>query len=239
VRFLCFLAIIFAVSCNKTPETKPIVIVDDKPIVVTRDNVDFSGELGQKITLWATWYNAPDLKHNPNGIPLRDKKSNPLGAKLSQKDWCTCAIEGTCFINGQTYNYAGTTKSHRVMCNLRGLGAVDYTKFMKSPFKYGKGNKMNPLAPFKSIACDQGNIRASKRWLNGGYMKFGQRIYIPAAKGKMMPNGIVHDGFFQCDDVGGAIYGNHIDIFIGRETKSPFDFIKSNKNGTFTAYLVK
>ena len=96
-----------------------------------------------------------------------------------------------------------------------------------------------------SLACDLGTVSNSKPWLDGGYPEFGQIIYIPEADGVLLPDGNTHDGRFRCDDVGGAITGNHIDVFIGRASgssdalmRNPFKFVASNPEKTFTAYVL-
>lgn len=175
----------------------------------------------KKVTLWATWYNAPSFTQDSKGVHVRDIKGKSLGVKLSRKDWCNLAMEGTGFIDGKTYNYAGTSNAYKVKCQHSPSGRV---KFYVTNFSYGVGNKNNPLVPFYSVACDQKKF------------KFGQEFYVPDAVGTMLPNGTKHDGYFKCGDVGGLIKGNHIDVFIGKATKNPFSFIKSTSRGTFKAY---
>jgi 3D (Asp-Asp-Asp) domain-containing protein len=78
-------------------------------------------------------------------------------------------------------------------------------------------------------------------------MKFGTKIYIPDAQGAILPDGSKHNGIFECGDTGGAITGNHIDVFIGAVKGgnseamqvNPFSFIKSNSSKTFKAYVIK
>jgi hypothetical protein len=48
-----------------------------------------------------------------------------------------------------------------------------------------------------------------------------------------------HDGYFYTADTGGAIKGNHIDVFGGVFTRNPFpDFIKSDASQTFEAFRI-
>ncbi len=49
----------------------------------------------------------------------------------------------------------------------------------------------------------------------------------------------IHDGYFYAADVGSAIHGNHIDVFLGTAERNPFPFIASRSSGTFQAYLVE
>ena len=58
----------------------------------------------------------------------------------------------------------------------------------------------------------------------------------------MVKNGrtIIHDGYFFAGDEGGAIKGNHVDVFIGTHLEAPFfPWIGSNQSKTFDAYVVQ
>lgn len=175
------------------------------------------------IKLWATWYNMPKYKSDKTGIEVRDINGKPLGPKLSKKKWCNLAMEGTGFIDGHTFNYAGTSTKHVVKCDHTPSGRV---KFYVTKYKYGVGSRNNPLRPFVSVACDQ------------KIYPFGTRFFIPSARGVLLPDGTVHGGYFVCEDVGGLIKGNHIDVFIGEYSKNPFEFISSNELKTFEAFTV-
>lgn len=207
------LIILFIFGCT-TNNTRPIIKPKEKP--------EKPQDLTRRVNLWATWYFVPSLTSIPNGIHVRNMKNKTLGPKLSRKDWCQLAMEGTGFIDGKTYNYAGTTWRYKVKCQHGPSGRV---KFYETKEKYGIGNRNNPLRPFVSIACDQKKF------------KYGQKFFIPKAKGVLLPNNKIHNGIFVCEDVGGLIKGNHIDVFIGAEKKNFFDFVKSNKSKTFEAYL--
>ena len=73
---------------------------------------------------------------------------------------------------------------------------------------YGIGVSGQSLRPFKSVAVDKELIR------------IGTQLYIPYTDGIKLPDGTVHQGFFYADDVGSAIRGNHIDIFVGIENNT-------------------
>ena len=221
---LAFILTLFITGCNEVIKPNPsegsTVVDADIYAPITVVNAELKGP----IKLWATYYNMPTFKSNPDGIAVRDMKGNPLGPKLLVKEWCSLAMEGTGFINGLTYNYAGTTNSNKVTCNHSPSGRV---KFYITKYKYGVGNRNNPLRPFISVACDQKKF------------SYGTRFFIPLAKGVILPNGSKHSGYFVCEDVGGLITGNHIDVFIGASTVNPFKFIKSATSKTFEAYTVK
>lgn len=202
---------------------------------VTPVSVPASG--ARTMYLWATFYYSKvlaDTKNN-NDVPLLDMSGNRLGPTLTQKDWCLAGIEGTACIDGVTYNYSGRTGKPQTTCSHK---ATETVRWKKSPFKYGIGNKNNPLVPYVSIATDQSVI------------PYGSKVFIKEAVGiKYFLDGqeMIHDGFFRADDVGGAIKGNHIDVFIGNveggligaEKQNPFSFIKSSSNKTFIAVINK
>jgi hypothetical protein len=198
-----------------------------------------------KVKLWATRYYLYEAQSasGAGSVAIKDMQGNVIGPSLKSKDWCLATIEGSVRVDGRTFNYAGTTGLPQTRCSAKKANAR--MRWQESEHKYGLGNKSNPLIPFKTIACDQGTVANSKPWLNGGFAKFGQRFFIPAAKGTRLPDGSLHDGIFVCGDVGSAITGNHIDVFIGgakgwrdAAKKDPFSFIRSNANASFVAYAL-
>ena len=72
---------------------------------------------------------------------------------------------------------------------------------------HGKGNRMNPLTPYRVVAADQ------------KYHPYGSRIFISDVKDFETPEGEVLDGYFWVADVGGGIKGqNRFDVFVGTST---------------------
>ena len=130
-----------------------------------------------------------------------------------------------------TYNYAGTSDAYKVDCSAYYNHPPSHrVKFTKARGQYGDGVRNYLLVPFRSIAVDR------------KYFPYGSVFYIPAARGVEvpLPNGqkMIHDGYFFAADTGGLIKKNHIDVYIGVETKSPFRFISSNPKKTFKAYVI-
>lgn len=66
---------------------------------------------------------------------------------------------------------------------------------------YGYGYEDYLLRAFRSLAVDATVI------------PLGSRIYIPAVVGAKLPDGTVHDGFFEAIDIGSAIVNKRIDVF--------------------------
>jgi len=70
----------------------------------------------------------------------------------------------------------------------------------------GKGNRMNPLVAYRSVAADP------------KHHPYGSRLFIPPAAGYVTPRGKTLDGWLWVADVGGGIKGSmRFDIFVGRE----------------------
>lgn len=236
------------VSCSQAP-TAPSKPLDPQPMPSQGESPQ-ELKLGKKLKLWSTYYFTPLFASQSSGYPLRDKNGKALTGNLSLDHWCMIGLQGTGAVDGVTFTYQSRSKSQRVPCEKSFLRRASFAsstgdiKFFKDSTKYGSGNRSNALEPYKSIACDQ------------SIYKFGQRFYIPAAKGAVMPDGSLHDGIFRCDDIGGAIKGNHIDTFIGFLDMRGKDFskrysiafsqmpekmrqyIKSTSSATFDAYLI-
>jgi len=70
----------------------------------------------------------------------------------------------------------------------------------------GRGNRRNPLFPYRSAAADQ------------KVYPYGTRIYLPQVDGYRTPDGFVLDGYFWVSDVGTRIKGPlRFDLFVGHE----------------------
>jgi hypothetical protein len=68
----------------------------------------------------------------------------------------------------------------------------------------GMGAWQVPLIPYRTIASTNG-------------LHMGDEVYIDVFRGKVMPNGMVHDGYFAVADYCGSCSDmNHFDIFIAK-----------------------
>ena len=197
-----------------------------------------------KLELWATHYFVHAASVVSTGIPLRDKSGTALTENISPRDWCLGAIEGTVLVNStdgpKTLNYAGTSGDPQVDCAATlnidpaqkpWITAVGKSYFAKAVGPYGDGVAGYILVPFRTVAVDKAKI------------PFGTVLYIPRARGAEVTVGagqkIRHDGYFFAGDTGGAIKGNHIDVFCGASSTNCFDgFIKSDESRTFEAFPI-
>jgi 3D (Asp-Asp-Asp) domain-containing protein len=193
----------------------------------------------QNLSMWATYYTTHQAANQSGGYPLLDPSGNSLGVSLSERDWCAAALEGSVQVtSSQTilgvYNYAGRGDADQVNCatyypGLKNISATNRVRFQRSNTLYGEGVSGN-LVPYRTIAVDRSLI------------PLGSVVYIPDARGVAitLPSGerVVHDGYFYAGDVGNAIKGNHMDVFLGIAQQNPFPFVKSTASPTFNAYIV-
>jgi 3D (Asp-Asp-Asp) domain-containing protein len=194
-------------------------------------------DLGKKLNLWATYYNLPQLEDSSGDYPLRDKLGVELGPRLSHRGWCDAAMEGSVRViykNGdaRTFNYAAQTSDNVTSCKDYFKIDVSKTKFREAAGPYGDGLDEYILEPYRTIATDNSQIIP------------GTVLYIPQAKGAKitLKSGrvIVHDGYFFAGDKGGAIKGNHVDVFIGTHSQADFfPWVGSSSSKTFEAYIVQ
>jgi 3D (Asp-Asp-Asp) domain-containing protein len=194
--------------------------------------------------LWATQYYVHYAEAtNANGHALLDMNGNSFGVNLSESDWCFGGVEGTIQVKDssgkmRTYNYAGRGKDLQVDCSkyfkspLIKPEAIGRTRYAYARGEFGDGVKGLVLVPFRTIAVDT------------TFYPIGSVVYIPAARGLEieLPSGkkVLHDGYFFAGDIGGAIKGNHIDVFTGVYRKNPFPNVVRNKSSaTFPALTVQ
>jgi 3D (Asp-Asp-Asp) domain-containing protein len=94
-----------------------------------------------------------------------------------------------------------------------------------APYGYGLGDYA--LKPFHSVAVDPKVVRIPSK------------IYIPAAKGTVLPDGSVHDGYFEAVDVGDAIQNQRIDVFTAfGDQSAPFENHGFSNMKATAVYLV-
>jgi 3D (Asp-Asp-Asp) domain-containing protein len=133
--------------------------------------------------------------------------------------------------DAKTFNYATQTSDNPTDCKKYFKIDVSKTKFREASGPYGDGIDSFILEPYRTIASDNSQIIP------------GTVLYIPQARGAVIAiktgRVIIHDGYFFVGDKGGAIKGNHVDVFIGTHDNAPFfPWIKSNQAKTFDAFVV-
>jgi 3D (Asp-Asp-Asp) domain-containing protein len=213
--------------------------------------------------LWATYYYVHQAKRLERGISLLNQAQEAISAPMSPQDFCLGAIEGTIraqTAQGQwrTYNFDGQSTPDQspdkpvrreALATYSTLDCQTYVaqrapwvqtlkhsryRYAFGPFGDGAydGSKLNfVLVPHRSVAADP------------ALFKPGTVLYIAAAKGLPFKTSGAqwrrHDGYFFVADVGPAIKGNHIDMFLGTDTNNPFEsFAKSQDSARFKAQVV-
>ncbi|MGZ3695883.1 MAG: 3D domain-containing protein [Bdellovibrionota bacterium] len=117
-------------------------------------------------------------------------------ARVTTKFDKAIRMEGTGrMLDGRVLNFAGRQP-------VEGGGPLE-VRFLVCPADapYGYGLDLIKLTPFRSVAVDPTVV------------PIGSKVYIPKAKGIKLPDGSVHDGYFQAVDIGDLIKDKRIDIF--------------------------
>jgi 3D (Asp-Asp-Asp) domain-containing protein len=131
------------------------------------------------------WVTCEDDAKGERDTELLDPDGKSLG-KFRADFAKNLKLEGTGrTLEGKTLNTAGKGRYH----------------FVKHP--WGTGAKGVGLTPFRSLAVDPKVI------------PIGTKILIAEAVGALLPDGSTHDGIFTAEDTGGAIKGQHVDLFCG------------------------
>ena len=199
----------------------------------------------KKTRLWATYYHMPTVRPSWTSVaakPLIDRNGNAVSPPLAIKDWCDAAMQGSIWVdNGKdaptAYMYVDSGGPEQVACD-RYFG--DLSGNIKSatrrarfqPFHHPKACDVRniPLMAFRTIAVDRDRV------------KMGTVYYVPKLRGKTFWSDgelFTHDGYLIASDTGGAIEGNHIDMFVDDAGVDPFpDIVHSNSKKTFEAYVV-
>lgn len=199
----------------------------------------------RKMKLWATYYHMPTVRPSWTSVaakPLIDRNGNAVSPPLSIEDWCDAAMQGSVWVdNGKdeptAYMFVDSGGPEQVVCDRYfgdlSPGIKNATRRARfAPFYHPQACDVRaiPLMPFRTIAIDRQRI------------KMGTVIYVPRLRGKTFwSNGelYTHDGYLIASDTGGAIEGNHIDIFVEDASVDPLpEIVRSNPRGTFEAFIV-
>ena len=148
------------------------------------------------------YYLAEEGAHSgPAEATLYDSSCDPIAVVSSSFADAAC-IEGTARLDdGRVINYYQP-------CSCGGPCSYCWSVMDPDQFPWGMGSQVNPLEPLRSWAVDTSII------------DYGTVLYVEEWDGLALPEvgelgGHTHDGCFRADDVGGAITGNHVDIFAG------------------------
>lgn len=135
------------------------------------------------------WVGIEPVDHQPKKNPLLDVNNRVL-ANVSDSFFKTIRLEGTGkMLDGRIINF-----------HVR-VGEEIKWRVCPPSAPYGYGLEDYVLKPFHSVAVDPNVI------------PIPSRVYIPAAKGVRLPDGSIHDGYFEAVDIGSAIQEKRIDVF--------------------------
>ena len=135
------------------------------------------------------WVALEENDGQPRDKPLKDKDGNVM-AHVSAKFLAGLKMEGTGkFLDGRIINF-----------HVRVDGEIRW-RWCPPSAPYGYGLEDYVLKPFRSVAVDPNVV------------PIPSKIYIPAAVGARLPDGSVHDGYFEAIDIGAAIQNKRIDMF--------------------------
>jgi len=82
------------------------------------------------------------------------------------------------------------------------------------------------LVPYRTVAVDRTQF------------PLGTVLYIPQLEGRSTPAGM-HDGYVFAADTGVGVSGNHLDFFLGQDTRNPApDLFTSSSRGKFEVFVV-
>lgn len=130
-----------------------------------------------------------EYAHHPINNALLTMDDEVL-AKVSTPFKKALTIEGTgLLLDGRVVNFSGRKNGEN--------------RYRVTPNRHGDGVGNCALAPFHTIAVDPARI------------PLGSVVLIEETRGMLLPDGSIHDGIWRAEDVGGAIKGDRIDLFVG------------------------
>ena len=195
--------VLYGYDSNGAELTQDTIHITVDDAAEEQDDSELGTPLG---TFKNTYYHlAEESAHTgPPEATLYAPDCSPI-AEVSQDFADSACMEGTAALNdGSVINYYQP-------CSCGGPCSFCWSEMDEDEFPWGKGSQNNPLEPLYSVAVDtsvidHGTILYVEEW---------DGLELPAADGI---GGDVHDGCFRADDVGGAISGQHIDLFAGTRT---------------------
>ena len=199
-------------------------------------------------SIWATSYVAWPASESTSSdaVPLLDRDGREFGVRLSHRDWCNAAMEGTVNValqrgGSRTFNFHSTRQRTLTDCSdvfpradPRIIAAVSRSVFFEvppdAPLGMGASSRYR-LVPYRSIAADPS-------------LELGTVMYIPNLRGASITladgRQVTHDGYVIVVDRGGAIRGAQIDFFKGLTTDDrPPSAIRSSADRQIDAYLIE
>lgn len=164
-----------------------------------------------------------------SAVALLDPDDRPLGVTLSHDDFCAASLQGTVQVLGVRYMVAGKGMTTLADCSddcpSCAAFALGESRFLRVDHPDVLAGRTYGLVPYRTVAVRDGTLPA------------GTVVFIPAARGLRLPNGLRHDGYFFVADTG-ALNGNQLDLYVGSRSLN-WRIIGSGRSGkTMPAYVV-
>lgn len=139
------------------------------------------------------WVGMEQRSSSPKTKELIGMDGTTVIARVTESYWRTIRLEGTGrLLDGRVLNFGRWAAEPG--------GQILWV--VVDPYSpYGYGKDFRPLVPFRSIAVDPNKI------------PLDSEIYIPQARGAVLPDGAIHNGYFKAVDIGQAIQELRIDVF--------------------------
>ncbi len=142
-----------------------------------------------------------DLRPTFYWVALETNDGKPKSNALLDVNGDTIAKVGDKFFGGIKMEGTGRLLDGRIVNFHVREGKEIRWRVCPPSAPYGYGLQDYILKPFHSVAVDPSVI------------PIPSKVYIPAAKGIPLPDGTIHDGYFDAVDIGDAIQNQRIDIF--------------------------
>ncbi|HEY8280768.1 MAG TPA: 3D domain-containing protein, partial [Bdellovibrionota bacterium] len=142
-----------------------------------------------------------DLKPTFYWVALETNDGQPRDQDLLDLDGRLLARISASFLAGIKMEGTGRMLDGRIINFHARVGTEIRWRFCPPSAPYGYGLEEYALKPFRSVAVDPTVV------------PIPSKVYIPAAKGAKLPDGTIHDGYFEAVDIGQAIQNQRIDIF--------------------------
>ncbi len=202
-------------------------------------------DLGKPMNLWATYYHMPTIElteAKAGGAPLLGKNGKAISPNLPVRDWCDAAMQGSIQVQNADgvstgYMFVDANGPEQLNCDSHfgdlsdGIkAATRHARFVAFHHPRACDVRSIPLMAFRTIAVDADRI------------PMGTVLYVPSLRGRgfwMEGQLYEHDGYVVASDRGGAINGNHIDMFVSDAASAPFpEVVSSSPRDTFKAFVV-
>ncbi len=160
-------------------------------------------------------------------IPQFDQADSSCGVMLDMKDksgkviltvckdsYDSCVMQGTCLVKKSEL---------KILINVGSQvnGERRFVNITDSACSFGQGATHDSAKVYKAMCLDPYYSIAADLDI----YKLGAVIYVPSFAGVLLPNGVLHDGYFVVRDSGGSIKGyGRFDFFSG------FDSYKNKSN---------